>query len=140
MCLYAKGKIKKAEEDIVCYKYLALSIGRDEYGNISSTWCSPYVNIGWEIGKAKENTNNKPYYDAHGDVSEGFFHTFKSLSDTKDAKNGYDFWNNGGRKQLGVFKCIIPKGTLYFEGIHGGFNQFQGYASKKLLIVERVEE
>ena len=139
MCLYAKGKIKKAEEDIVCYKYLSLSIGRNEYGDISSTWCSPYINIGWEIGKVKEISDNVPCYD-YGCVTYGFFHTFKNLNDTEAAKNHYDFWNNSGMKQLGVFKCIIPKGTLYYEGVHNSIQQYEGYASRKLLIVERVKE
>lgn len=51
-------------------------------------------------------------------VEDGFIHTYQE---------------DNGRRNYEVFKCIIPKGTKYFVGIHGD------YASEQIIFAEQLK-
>ena len=136
MCLYVHGTMHRATKDIVCYKFLALHLKRVD-GQIVSNWCSPFqTKCEWNEGELKEIPENAYSCVNHGTVSEGYFHSYKDESDARSEGRMWDFWSNLHNYTVGVFKCVIPKGTLYYEGEHTGC--IDGYASQKLMVVELV--
>lgn len=123
MCLYSKtNKPKIAQQDIVCYKYVLKS----------EHHFSPYYHINevkYKFGKlykidanlfTKDIDCNNSYFL----INTGF-HSYGDI-DTYDKKNPncYDFC---------YIKCIIPKGSLYFEETndHG---DIMYYCSEQLYI------
>ena len=61
-------------------------------------------------------------------LEEGFIHSFKNKEDAITfAKTKYG---------VDVVKCIIPKGTYYFEGINSDLTE--GYASTQIKYVKVV--
>lgn len=98
MCLYTKWKKpKKAEKDIIVYKIL------------SKNCISPYMDFAYDLG-VKYDTDMESY---KGMFTNGFyisagFHAFTS----KRA-----LLNSDLKKYsliVVAFKCIIPKGSLYY--------------------------
>lgn len=128
MCLYTKQtKPKIAEEDIICYKFYIRYIG--------GLTVSPYIGIiapkigaitNTELGKPYRPDNNHTYYGFKR-VYEGF-HSFKILEDVKSVVNK---WKS--KFNLVIFKCIIPKGSLYYLG---KFNKYESYCSDKINLIE----
>lgn len=135
MCLYIKDndvKVKVADKDIVCYKKLNYHLG-------ANTFCTPfmYMEITEEqlLGKediVPEEQENDIYKNAYGEfvARGGFIHSFKNkpqaLKRTHKLQGQY------------LFKCIIPKGSEYLEGLDGNFCEC--YAAKKIRIVEAMNE
>lgn len=118
MCLYSCQSRKKATKDIVCYKILNC-INGDLY--------SIYGKHKWEVGTLYEAERAKPsYYD--DEIKFGYFHSY----DKEIEINKYSL-NSMQR----VVRCIIPKGTYYYHGIHSDGRE--GYASKKLKVVHVFE-
>lgn len=120
MCLYVSSKKnrKKAKEDIICYKVL-----NTKHGDLLSI----FEHFKWTLGV--EETAEKAT-DIWGDkIRDGYFHT-------------YDNYFNAVKESLfpgfEVFECIIPKGTYYYKGRHS--DSFEGYASKKLIVVKQLEK
>jgi hypothetical protein len=60
-------------------------------------------------------------------VQSGCFHTFKSKIDAKLFKKDLGLRNN----EAVIMKCVIPKGTKYFEGRYETW-AYKCYASKSL--------
>lgn len=103
MCLFIKGsKIPKiAKNDIIVYKYFSIYwlmksnslvstiIGYD-YGEFNYSKVIKAKGLNWKVIK----------FILKGRVYGGFIHCYK--------------YNNGG-----CIRCIIPKGTLYYEGSDG---------------------
>lgn len=120
MCLYTKQtKPKIAEEDIICYKFYIRLFG----GLI----VSPYIGIiAPKIGAITNTELGKPYGPKKR-VDEGF-HSFKILEDVKSVINK---WKS--KFDLVIFKCIIPKGSLYYLG---KFNKYESYCSDKINLIE----
>jgi hypothetical protein len=90
---------------------------------------SPYKDwFKWEIGVEYKADNAKLIYD--GEIHEGYFHTY----DTFHAAEKSVFSMKGYFKKIVICKCIIPKHTYFYHGIHSDGQE--GYASKSLKIVE----
>ena len=136
MCLRVKGynpTPKIAEVDIPCYKLLkkaAIHYYSIYYGG----------EIPLEVIHGKED-----YYASHSETSyerlihstndilyssieQGYIHTYGTATVTD-----FGFFIEGANAV--IFKCIIPKGTEYFEGIY--LNDI-GYASRKIRFVKEI--
>ncbi len=130
MCLIL-SKYKKnstlfevAKEDIICYKLLL---------NVSpNSLYTAYRRfpVEGEYLKAKDLPNikrsGKGYY-----LEEGVIHSFASLGAAHLAIlfSSLDFTNTV------VYECVIPKGTLYCEGL---FNDCKCYGSKQIKLIKNV--
>ena len=122
MCLYSWKAKKKAENDIECYKVLKY----DQNGILSSPFQESFK---WEVGKEYKDERAKLLY--RGEVNEGYFHSYNSYMTAFNACVN-DF---NSKRRLIIARCIIPKGTYFYQGIHSSGGR-EGYASKSLKIVE----
>ena len=122
MCLITTKDIPEiAQEDIVCYKFYVLHKVKDDI-NLPSYdkdgYLSPYQGMpAPTINKVTNTLLDRAYlskYTAVYMVGRGF-HSFKYLDDLIEE---LDFWLSFDIK---IFKCIIPKGTKYYEGKSGDF-------------------
>lgn len=126
MCLYlTKRDSIVAQKDIVSYKVLIvenISVFGLDFRNrgqsfhtetLKHRFFAPFTNYEYYLDRillADENVMIQstdlitfPY-----SISEGVFHTFKKLDDAKEVvKYG---------KSFVVVKCIIPKGSIYYQG------------------------
>lgn len=120
MCLDLKrgSKVKIANKDIICYK-------RYKYDLASNTLKSPFQRTIHKFGKQPE-VQLGYCKNQYGHIEEGY-HSFK-----------YKFWIKlfGILHSYGnLYKCVIPKGSKYYEGTWG---DFKSYASNNLIIVKKV--
>ena len=137
MCLITTKNIPEiAQEDIICYKFYVLHKVKDDI-NLPSYdkdgYLSPYQ--GMPAPTINEVTNtllDRAYlskYTAVYMVGRGF-HSFKYLD---DLIHELDFWLSSDIK---IFKCIIPKGTKYYEG---KFGDFPSYCSESIILKETID-
>ena len=133
MCLITTKNIPEiAQEDIVCYKFYILimegDINYDKNGLLS-----PYQgSLAPTINKVTNTLLDRAYlskYTAVYMVGRGF-HSFKYLDDLIEE---LDFWLSFDIK---IFKCIIPKGTKYYEG---KFGDFPSYCSESIILKETID-
>ncbi len=109
MCLRVSKGPLRAEKDIVCYKVL----------NRTNRGLESRHNTVWNLGKIKRSRIDYK----HG-VIEAALHSYRTRAEARTAGH------TGA-----MTRCIIPKGTTYYEGRHNGFER--GYASTRL-IAEKV--
>ena len=131
MCLYTKQICPlRARKDIVCYKKF----------HVWNFFLKTYYKL-QKITKPKENhptlmdDTNTPLviYKLH-DLSDvvryqifgGMIHAYKT-------KPEYICTNAFTYPRIGWYKCIIPKGTLYYVGTNNDI------CAKQMLVVERVD-
>ena len=124
MCLITTKNIPEiAQEDIVCYKIYIL---------IEDELLSPYQGSpAPAINKVTNTLLDRAYlsnYRGAYMISKGF-HSFKYLD---DLIKELDFWQSYDIK---IFKCIIPKGTKYYEG---KFNNSPSYCSESIILKEII--
>ena len=123
MCLYSWQKRKKATKDIECYKIFVKTDGVIR---------SRYYVYRWKFGEIQESQKALPgRIKRDGEVTSGYFHSYNSLSEAKRSLLCY-------KENEILCKCIIPKGSYYYYGIHS--DGHEGYASKKLKITEIISE
>lgn len=126
MCLITTQlKPKIADKDIICYKIVKKSkvkgvyksgIQRFEY--IIRQLYINHINIKYI------NIYIKKYYNIFT-IGVGMFHSYANYLLTKLALSS-DYI---------TLKCIIPKGSYYFEGRHNGI---LGYTSSQIKILEEI--
>ena len=83
-----------------------------------------------ELGKPyKPEESNFYIHNFYGfkGVDKGF-HSFKTLEDTKSIVDGYK-----ENFILVIYKCIIPKGSLYYSG---KFRKYESYCSNNIKLIE----
>lgn len=130
MCIRVKNIFpKKAKTDIVCYKIL------------NKDMTAPYTGFQYDFRKYKANGLFNLLIDIKDSIiiklrykespmyyfySVGLIHTYKSFS-SRFLSNYLKEFNQR------VFKCIIPRGTYYYESD----NSIE-YASRKLKIIKEV--
>ena len=118
-----KPEAKVAEQDIVCYKELNECWGGS--GKLRSEF------MGFEYTKGKLNE-----LDGEIGIEKGYM--FWITNEWK-LNEGFHSWvdkpkyNSNGFKRR-IFKCIIPKGALYYEGIQ--HDDTSGYVSDKIIVKE----
>lgn len=129
MCLtiYTKEKgIKKlekiAEDDIVCWKILYV----DGNGQLSTYFMQTPVLLGKKL-KARGRIRSQFYGHNYG-IEGGLIHTFKEKNDAYALaiKNS----------TIAIVKCIIPKGTRYYEGEFDCMGT--SYGSKEVIISDKI--
>lgn len=145
MCLsrsITDNRLKKATKNIVCYK--GVQVPYEQWGkiktfvlrklkrfkNYETYFTGDHVTIGmifvakpeWDQEYLNVIENNKEELEA------GFVHSYKNKKDAiAFAKT---------RTHTDVVKCVIPKGTYYFEGTNADFTD--GYASTQIKYVKVV--
>jgi len=133
MCLTTFGNTKAnrkcATRDIVCYKVFVISLDDFLQPTVINSMYHR-TNVPWKIGVTK--TAEKSPFIYCGEVKGGYFHSYRDWVDAQQIIKRGD-----GTRRLMVFKCVIPKGTWYYTGIHS--DGFDGYASKQLRIVGAFE-
>lgn len=133
MCLII-NKIKKdtqvtstiAEEDIKVFKVYRHLEGSD-------VLVSPYRLAITERGEQPEVKMRivQRTYLTHAAVEEGY-HSFKNLGDARLLIRHISFPH-----RFSVFKCVIPKGSHYYEGVFDILNNdLECYASNNLIVLE----
>ena len=123
MCLYKRGNRKRAKKDIIAYKVLV-------YNRRDARFHSMYKNYIWDIGVEQEAKKARPgRISKDGEVGSGYFHSYKYAFAINISESTLDY-------KTCIFRCIIPKGSYYYEGFHS--DGIDGYASKKLKIVEEL--
>lgn len=137
MCLeIKKGDLRKtAEEDIICYKILATT--SSDSGEIVRF--TPLREVLVDVTKDFEAKGSEDYLEQSlGEISIGFVHTFEDLLDTMRALKTFRVIMDMSETKylkLEIWKCVIPKGTLYCEGL---FNDCKCYGSKQIKLIKCV--
>lgn len=141
MCLITTKNIPEiAQEDIVCYKYYIVEKkdGKEKlispYRRVSAPNLNEAVNT--KLDKIFSPTgfdiNDSAYYK----IQKGF-HSFKYFKHViQDIETWEDIRTRIEYPNYKVFKCIIPKGTKYYEGM---FNEAFSYCSKSIKLIELVK-
>ena len=153
MCLLSmKNKPIKCRVNLKCYKVFKVRYGfldrkKDEFYSPFNGKKVPKINdvINGVVFEAECNNAamSIPVY-AHGDlyeVDEGYIHTFANIEDAKASiiSKYFPHLHIGDCEAYEVWECVIPKGTDYYRGICPvSFNQYQGFASKKIKIVKQI--
>ena len=129
MCIRVKNIFpKKAKTDIVCYKLL------------NDDMTAPCTGFQYDLGEYKANGLSSLLIDIKDSIIRkvrkefpmrywygvGLIHTYKSFSSRFLSKYLKEFNQR-------VFKCIIPRGTYYYESD----NSIE-YASRKLKIIKEM--
>lgn len=128
MCMLKLSSKLYAKEDIVCYKIL-----RQMHIGDMTTLKSLLNDYRWVIGKRERASRSKARYD--NKIYDGYFHSYREIP--KKLPHISPFLDAMSVISIPViYKCIIPKGSLYYEGIHS--DALDGYCSKSLVVVEKV--
>ena len=138
MCLYIDEKIhgplkriKKAKEDIVCYKVLCI-----HNGNLFTPYTADEVPSQIYKGglpMVGEPLKSRRFFRRifHSDlIEEGYIHTFRI---EQCARNTTRYFERRGIKTR-IFKCVIPKGTYYYQGFE------RDYASEQIIYKQELTE
>ena len=146
MCLYLKDKKPKvATKDITCYKVLVEFEEIGPRGGIKRKYRTPFQEAPAKLGvtlKAygciklgkltwAKDTMAQGYTHF---VAAGLIHTFKTLQGARKAVNDDNYCFG---YQPVIVKCVIPKGTEYFEGVFE-YTGINSYASSKVEVGKRV--
>ncbi len=131
----SKTSRQVAKEDIVCYK--VLTHGREmnnffDTGDYDGTkWYSPYRRTVADVESGmKSALQDVP----HGDSVDVGIHSFESESSARYLSRLWGF-------PAKVFKCVIPKGAEYYEGIFelNTYNFAGSFASSELRFIEELK-
>ena len=130
MCLFTKQICPlRARKDIVCYKRFELVRLPNSFFSLMTTPVrgtmvrvptdEPTVMIAYpdSIEKIRIENATNPRSQIYG----GMIHAYTKIEYSESP------WH------LAIFKCIIPKGTLYYKGTSGDI------CAKKMLVVEQVK-
>lgn len=143
MCLYSQIKSPKtADEDITCYKVFQLKIS---ISTVKMEIRTPYMGKPIPDGAVTlMATRDRPGIFPEGPipicledgtfsycVDEGYIHTFKDIEDAKQLFTGRSWYI--------IRKCIIPKGTTYYEGYDKPSGGMLTYASKRIVFEEPMD-
>lgn len=138
MCLITTKDIPEiAQEDIVCYKFYVLHEVYPPYEG--AVLLSPYQNSpAPAINKVTTTLLDDTKYTVmslnNTIVSRCLvnlgFHSFKYLNDLVRETNFYPF------STIKIFKCIIPKGSKYYEGV---YCKYSSYCSESIILKEIVD-
>lgn len=129
MCLYSKTvKPKKADKDIICYKVLI----KDRQ---TGTLRAPVASYTYELNKV--HTAERAKRIDIKEITSGYFHTFNAIYEADKFCRATSKWVDSRQTSV-IFRCKIPEGTYYYEGVDNCYRF--GYASKKLVLLEEVKD
>ena len=143
MCLITTKNIPEiAQEDIVCYKFYVLHKVKDDI-NLPSYdkdgYLSPYQ--GMPAPTINEVTNTLLGGAEYAEVFlNGItismylvnlgFHSFKCFNDLVEETHFHS------ASIIKIFKCIIPKGSKYYEGV---YCEYPSYCSESIILKEIID-
>ena len=137
MCLITKDNdYKRAVKDTRCYKIVVKDCSCNCYETPIQKYPLPSSLKNYE----QEDFDGASLYELYSKtldryfITKGVIHSFAKLKDARYLKS-CEFCNTKYRKYE-IWKCIIPKGTIYYEGIINNGNH--GYASKKLKYLYKI--
>lgn len=132
MCLITTKDIPEiAQEDIVCYKLYKLRDNKllSPYREVVAPNINEVTNTVLDRACVFSYKGNHVNYS----VSRGF-HSYKNISNSKEELR---FWIHFlAYSNVRIFKCIIPKGTKYYEG---KFGDFPSYCSESIILKETID-
>lgn len=115
----------RARKDIVCYK---LFLSNDYHDFMKTLYIDYYIKKPTEGCPTTMDDTDKPLsisrFGWTRQVRAGMIHAYK----TKAAADNDPIC----RFKRHTYKCIIPKGTLYYVGVYGDI------CAKKMLVIEEV--
>lgn len=133
MCLYIdKGEnLHCSTQPITCYKIF----NRTSDGILHSI----FQDYSWGkhddvIGKTFENKEEVDF-SVPEKIRGGFFHAYKSKKDARKqmlSLQSYYFPNS----RLALYKCLIPQGTFYIEGVENTDGP-ESYATQALTLLKK---
>lgn len=127
MCLIIESesnpKPKIADEHIVCYKVIELYNGN---------WLTPFRSKKIEIGKTYESKLNCDFVAYMEYSVDTGLHSMTDYNGARKLKEILTFVEP--RRAYEIVKCVIPKGSQYYEGIFKAnyHNLLSSYASSKV--------
>ena len=134
MCLYIDKKIhglfnriRKAKEDIVCYKVLCVR-GENLFTPYTVDEVPSQIYEG-ELPMVGDPLKSRRFFRRifHSDlIEEGYIHTFRVK---QCALNATRYFERCG-VETRIFECVIPKGTYYYQGTE------RDYASESIIFKE----
>lgn len=130
MCLHLRENTKKkiADKDIVCYKVLFY----DETDKTHAV--SQFEGFDYMLGRFEYTQLDLPDYSYR--VFHGF-HSYKYYEDALESIDGYSLNETLYSVTAKVYKCIIPKGSAYYEGVQPSMPyDMVGYCSNQIVIQE----
>lgn len=146
MCLYNVREAGKAKEDIECYKVLLYTTDIFKEPKYITPFEEKEVPDACVYARAPFIATHK-YWETpvttpaelklRGQVGSGFIHTYRSIDDIREEAAFYSWLNNRSGGHVAIFKCIIPKDTLYCRG-SGDSDRVSVYASKKIVFEKQL--
>ena len=127
MCLYISKKSSKkaAFDDIICYKVM--------FPRSSTHALSLFIGYRYELGLVNYMSLNGPLVtEGSYDMVFWGFHSYKYYEDAVESLDACGECNSAK-----VYKCIIPKDSLYYKGMQ---EDAVGYCSNQIVIQEIVED
>lgn len=145
MCLnrsITDNPLKEATEDIICYKGVQVPYEKwfkiktfvlrklKRFKDYKTYFTEDRVTIGMTFVAMPELSQERLDWTKDNEevLEAGFVHSFKNKEDAIAFAKA--------RTYIDVVKCIIPKGTYYFEGINSDYTK--GYASTQLKYVKVI--
>lgn len=135
MCLYIGESPEQliADADICCYKVLFNNKKAVIFQTLfrQKGFLTPYQNTKVVIGRAYKSEFT---FSMAGKGVEKALHSYGSI---ESAKVDVDFFNGFStyKGKMCICRCIIPKGSRYYEGIYDGK---ASYASNKIKYLEII--
>lgn len=139
MCLYIDKKIhgpfkriKKAKEDIICYKILRVHCGYYLFTPYTVSEVPSQIYKG-EMPMVGDPLKSRRFFRRifHSDlIEEGYIHTFR----VEQCAHRVAEWFAKEGIKVRIFKCIIPKGTYYYQGTE------RDYASEQIIYKQELTE
>ena len=134
MFISKRNEPKFAKQDIICYKFL---IKKKE------GFFTPYRYNIVKIGKLLEDSKSVTMDEGEFfrgnkyQLKGGVFHSYKHIESAVEDIEWFKEESYYKSCQFHIFKCIIPKGTCYYEGIDSAGDEC--YASRKIIIKEEIK-
>ena len=140
MCLYCKSGSdpKVATEDIVCWKLLK----RNKYTLVPRTPFHLLYVTRDQIEGRKDFVPKRPYgYFNHprgGVVGDGFIHVYLDKNSPIDKLYLFNRLSPDKDDELLIYECVIPKGTVYYEGADNGYEYARAAAAERIRFVRQI--
>lgn len=140
MCLHCRpgSDPKVAAEDIVCWKVLK----RNKYTLVPRTPCHLLYVTRDQIEGKKDFVPERPCeyfnYPRGRIVGEGFIHVHLDKNNSIDKLYLFNKLSPDEDDDLLIYECVIPKGTVYYEGADNGYEYARAAAAERIRFVRQI--
>lgn len=137
MCMYVPREKEKslkprvAEEDIKCFKIVAINNKKDIYSAVRRFLYRLNETFTAEGDFSKIYYTGQYYYH----IDKGGFHSFVEIEDTFDSYKSYE---STDEEKMVIVGCHIPKGSLYYIGESLGGEP--NYVSQSIVIDKIIHD